>query len=68
MEMFTPHIARRKFALGEASRQSQISFMQTAHAELRHLFFWATFVTGDGLANQLEPVLRRSLAFKAYKR
>jgi CHAT domain-containing protein len=47
------HAAHRgkRLAFGEALRQSQMSFLQTAPARLRHPYFWATFiVTGDGLA------------------
>ncbi|MBO0719808.1 MAG: CHAT domain-containing protein, partial [Blastocatellia bacterium] len=52
MELF--HAAHRvkRLAFGEALRQSQISFLQTATPRLRHPFFWATFVvTGDGLTD-----------------
>jgi CHAT domain-containing protein len=69
MEKFHAAHRGKGLAFGEALRQSQISFLQTAPARLRHPYFWATFiVTGDGLAGHTEPALRRSLALKADKR
>jgi CHAT domain-containing protein len=69
MEKFHATHRGKRLAFGEALRQSQISFLLTAPARLRHPFFWATFiVTGDGLAGQPEPALRRSLAFRGDKR
>jgi CHAT domain-containing protein len=51
MEKFHAAHRGKRLAFGEALRQSQISFLQTAPARLRHPYFWATFiVTGDGLA------------------
>ncbi|MBO0721453.1 MAG: CHAT domain-containing protein, partial [Blastocatellia bacterium] len=51
MEMFHAAHRGKRLPFGEALRQSQISFLQTAPPRLRHPFFWATFiVTGDGLA------------------
>jgi CHAT domain-containing protein len=51
MERFHAAHRGKRLAFGEALRQSQISFLQTAPARLRHPYFWATFiVTGDGLA------------------
>jgi len=49
MEKF--HAAHRvkKLAFGQALRQAQISFLQTAPPRLRHPYFWAAFiVTGEG--------------------
>jgi CHAT domain-containing protein len=69
MERFHAAHRGKGLAFGDALRQSQISLLQTAPARLRHPFFWATFiVTGDGLAGQPEPALRRGLAFRADKR
>jgi CHAT domain-containing protein len=52
MERFHATHRGKRVAFGEALRQSQISFLQTAPARLRHPYFWATFiVTGDGLAD-----------------
>jgi CHAT domain-containing protein len=51
MERFHAAHRGKRLAFGEALRQSQISFLQSAPARLRHPYFWATFiVTGDGLA------------------
>jgi CHAT domain-containing protein len=42
------HVNRLPF--GQALRQAQISFLQTAPPRLRHPYFWATFiVTGEGV-------------------
>ncbi len=51
MEKFHAAHREKRLAFGEALRQTQISFLQTAPLRLRHPYFWATFiVTGDGLA------------------
>jgi CHAT domain-containing protein len=51
MEKFHAAHRGKRLAFGEALRQTQISFLQTAPPRLRHPYFWATFiVTGDGLA------------------
>jgi CHAT domain-containing protein len=51
MEKFHATHRGKRLAFGEALRQTQISFLQTAPPRLRHPYFWATFiVTGDGLA------------------
>jgi len=51
MEKFHATHRVKKLAFGQALRQAQISFLQTAPPRLRHPYFWATFiVTGDGLA------------------
>jgi CHAT domain-containing protein len=51
MEKFHATHRSKRLAFGEALRQTQISFLQTAPPRLRHPFFWATFiVTGDGMA------------------
>jgi CHAT domain-containing protein len=69
MEKFHATYRGKKSSFGQALRQSQISFLQTAPQRLRHPFFWATFiVTGDGLAGQPEAELSRSIAFRAEKR
>jgi len=52
MEKF--HAAHRvkKLAFGQALRQAQLSFLQTAPPRRRHPYYWATFiVTGDGLVD-----------------
>jgi CHAT domain-containing protein len=52
MEKFHSTHRGKRLAFGEALRQTQISFLQTAPARLRHPYFWATFiVTGDGLSS-----------------
>jgi CHAT domain-containing protein len=51
MEKFHATHRSKRLAFGEALRQTQVSFLQTAPTRLRHPFYWATFiVTGDGLA------------------
>lgn len=51
MEKFHATHRVKKLAFGQALRQAQISFLQTAPPRLRHPYYWATFiVTGDGLA------------------
>jgi CHAT domain-containing protein len=48
------HAAHRtnKMDFGQALRQAQLSYLQTAPLKKRHPFFWSTFiVTGNGLAN-----------------
>jgi CHAT domain-containing protein len=51
MEKFHAAHHGKRLSFGEALRQTQISFLQTAPPRLRHPFFWATFiVTGDGVA------------------
>jgi CHAT domain-containing protein/Flp pilus assembly protein TadD len=51
MEKFHAAHRGKRLAFGDALRQSQMSFLQTAPARLHHPYFWATFiVTGDGLA------------------
>jgi CHAT domain-containing protein len=52
MEKFHNAHRRNRLSFSQALRQTQIWFLQTAPARLRHPFFWATFiVTGDGLAS-----------------
>jgi CHAT domain-containing protein/Tfp pilus assembly protein PilF len=63
MERFHAAHRGKRLAFGEALRQTQISFLQTAPARLRHPYFWATFiVTGDSLAGQPETALRPNVA------
>lgn len=51
MEKFHSTHRVKRLAFGQALRQAQISFLQTAPPRLRHPYFWATFiVTGDGLS------------------
>jgi CHAT domain-containing protein/Tfp pilus assembly protein PilF len=69
MERFHATHRGKKLAFGEALRQTQISFLQTAPVRLRHPYFWATFiVTGDSLAGNTEPTLPASVALRADKR
>jgi CHAT domain-containing protein len=58
MEKFHAKHREKGLAFGQALRQGQISFLQTAPQRLRHPFFWATFiVTGDGLAGRPDSAL-----------